>query len=133
MGERFQRGFHWADYLLFSALLASSLGIGIYHAFRGNKTTQEYLMGDRQLSVVPVAFSIFMSFISAILVLGNTAEMYQWGAQGFLQVFGSSMAYLMVVFVFIPLFYPLNLTSSFEVRSTSIGLFLFTYFVCFVL
>ena len=45
--------FHWADYLLFIATLLISLGIGLYYAFAGDKqrTTKEYLMGNRSLKV----------------------------------------------------------------------------------
>ena len=110
-------GFEWYDYLLFAATLAVSLGIGLYYGFVGGKqkTTKEYLMGNRSLGVIPVALSMFMSYISAILVLGNTAEMYQHGTQQFLASIGSSFAYASTALLLVPLFYPLNITSSFEV------------------
>lgn len=114
---RVNSGFHWVDYVMFSLLLGLSLAIGVFYAIKGQSTTKDYLMGGRNLKVIPTAFSIFMSFISAILVLGNTAEMYQWGTQGYLAIVGDVLAYSFVAVVFVPLFYPLNLTSSFEVSS----------------
>ena len=59
--------FHIVDYILFVVMLLVSLGIGIYSAFTGGrqKTTSEYLMGNRQLKLAPVALSICVSMVSA--------------------------------------------------------------------
>lgn len=57
-----------------------------------------------------------MSYISAILVLGNTAEMYLHGTQMWFAAIGSSMAFAVSALLFVPLFYPLNITSSFQVK-----------------
>ncbi|CAD5121145.1 DgyrCDS9680 [Dimorphilus gyrociliatus] len=106
----------WPDYLIFSLTLLVSLGIGIYTAVAGGgqKTTNEYLMGNRNMKVVPVSLSMFMSFVSAILVLGNTGEMYQRGTMYWLQCVANSISYVTIGMVFVPLFFPLNVTSSFE-------------------
>ena len=114
--------FEWYDYFIFCLTLAVSLGIGIYYGFAGDKqrTTKEYLMGNRNLGTIPVAMSMFMSYISAILVLGNTAEMYTYGIQQWLAMIGSSFAYALSAIIFVPLFFPLNLTSSFEVSHKNI-------------
>ena len=88
------------DILIFVSVLVFSLGIGkitiilclvsvklhksnchclgLYHAFTGGKqkTLSEYYTGDRNLRTLPVALSILVSFVSAILVLGTPAEMY---------------------------------------------------------
>ncbi len=51
--ESGKKGFHIADYFIFVVTIVISLGIGIFYAFSGGKqkTTGEYLMGDRQLKV----------------------------------------------------------------------------------
>ena len=59
--------------------------------------------------------SIFMSFISAILILGNTAEMYMFGIQYYISLLGSIFSYLYIASVLVPLFYELKLTSTFVV------------------
>ena len=112
-----KKGLHPADIVIFVLVLAVSLGIGIYFALAGGrqKTTREFLMGNRSLSMIPVSISVFMSFISAILVLGNTAEVYLHGTRIFISCFGGGLAFLFTAFFFLPLFYPLKLTSSFEV------------------
>ena len=111
------RDFHTVDYVLFALSLVLSLGIGVWAALSGGKqkTTSEFLMGNRNLNPLAVGMSIFMSFISAILVLGNTAEMYLYGVQWWMQVWGAILSYFYICLMFVPFFYRLNLTSSFEV------------------
>ena len=49
--------FHWLDYVLFVATLAISAAIGIWAAVSGGgqKTTAQYLMGNRNLAFFPVS------------------------------------------------------------------------------
>ena len=106
------------DWLLFGAMLAVSAGIGIFYACIGKRqktTTSEFLMGGRSLQLVPVAISILVSFMSAILILGTPAEMYTQGTQYFMYMFGIVLAIILASQLFVPLLYPLQLTSSFEV------------------
>lgn len=105
------------DWLLFAAMLSVSAAIGIYYAIRGAKqnSTKEFLMGGRQMLLIPVAISILVSFMSAILILGTPAEMYTQGTQYFVYLFGMILAVILASQLFVPLLYPLNLTSSFEV------------------
>ncbi|XP_076087503.1 sodium-coupled monocarboxylate transporter 1-like [Mytilus galloprovincialis] len=104
------------DWLLFAAMLSVSAAIGIYYAIRGAKqnSTKEFLMGGRQMLLIPVAISILVSFMSAILILGTPAEMYTQGTQYFVYLFGMILAVILASQLFVPLLYPLNLTSSFE-------------------
>jgi len=107
-------GFHWADYIVFIAMLAISLGIGLYHAWQGQSSTAEYLMGGRNLKMIPVALSLLVSFISAISILGTPAEMYAYGTQLSMYIFSNIIGGCYGAYIFVPLLYPLKLTSSFE-------------------
>ena len=113
----FSTGFHIADYVIFAGVLVVSTSIGLYHAFTGGKqrTTKEYFMANRKLSTLPVAASILVSFISAITVLGTPAEMYTRGTQMFMRTIGYCLSLLVSSLMFVPLFFPLKITSSFEV------------------
>ena len=117
--------FKWYDYVIFVSTLVISLGIGVYAAFSGGKqkTTKEYLMANRRLGTIPVGLSMFMSYVSATMVLGNTAEMYQYGVQQWLAMFGSSFAMFLSGILFVPLFFPLNITSSFEASVGFLNIF----------
>ena len=112
--------FLWYDYLIFFATLVGALGIAVYQSYkaRNKKTTNEYLMGGRSLSPLPVAASIVMSTVSAILFLGNAAEMYQYGGQYIIRQVMVIIGWLVASALFVPLFYSLGVTSVFEVRRT---------------
>ena len=109
---------HWLDYAIFVALLVVSLGIGVYHGCTGGrqKTTAEFLVANRNLKVIPTVISLLVSYQSAIIVLGMVAEMYTFGIT-FWPTYVLSVAISMVIVerLFVPWFYPLKLTSVFEV------------------
>ncbi|XP_041356385.1 sodium-coupled monocarboxylate transporter 1-like [Gigantopelta aegis] len=110
------RSFETADYVVFALMLSVSAGIGIFYAFWGGrqKTTKEFLMADRSMQIVPVAISILVSFMSAILILGTPAEMYNNGTEYILYTFGICLAIVLSTVLFVPLLFNLKLTSSFE-------------------
>lgn len=78
--------FHWLDYVLFIACLVLSLGVGIYHGYfkGGQKSTTKYLLGDKKMSIFPVAMSLIMSQVSGeydkMLFIGdfNFHAMLNW-------------------------------------------------------
>ena len=108
-----------ADYVVFALFLVISAGIGIFFSLTGGrqKTTKEYLMGNRSMSLIPVSISILVSFKSAILILGSPAEIYLNGTIFMLGSLGMALACLLSSMIFVPLFFPLKITSAFEVRS----------------
>ena len=71
-----KHSFHIADYSIFAVTIIVSLGIGLYYALSGGKqrTTSEYLVGNRRMTIVPVAISLMVSFESSIMMLGTPAE-----------------------------------------------------------
>ena len=72
------------DYVVFSLMMAVSAGIGLWYGCgRGGKqkTTKEYLLADRQMSIWPVAVSLLVSYLSAITLLGVPSEIFTYGAQ----------------------------------------------------
>lgn len=114
------RQFETWDWVLFAAMLAVSAGIGVFYALKdmfGKKanSTGEFLMGGRNMQLLPVAVSILVSFMSAILILGTPAEMYTAGTLYFMYLLGMILAIILSSALFVPLLYPLTLTSSFEV------------------
>ena len=111
----------WADYVVLAAFLAVSLAIGVYHSLSGGRqrSTDEFIMANRRLSVVPTALSMFVSFQSAISVLGLTAEMYLYGSQLLVWVPVSyAAAYCVAERLVVPWLYPLRLVSVNAVSRT---------------
>ncbi len=110
--------FSAADYGVFAVMLAISAGIGIFFACTGGrqKTTQEFLMADRNMNPFPVALSLVASFISAITFLGTPAENYIYGIGFIFYGFAYILTGLGVYRGFMPMFFRLGLTSTNEVR-----------------
>ena len=109
---------HWLDYLIFVAFILASLGIGVYHSCTGGKqrTTQEFIMADRKLNIIPTMLSMIASYHSAIMILGAVAEMYNYGIQAwFLGAFAFNVAVVLAERFIVPWIYPLKLTSSYKV------------------
>lgn len=115
--SRHEKVFTIFDYVVFVFVLVASLTVGIYYTFskKTKKTTEHFLMGDGKLHMLPVSISILVSFVSAIAILGLPAEMYTEGTMFIYVNFGMLIGCLFASFTFVPLLYPLKLTSSFEV------------------
>ncbi|KAH3802740.1 hypothetical protein DPMN_156420 [Dreissena polymorpha] len=112
------RKFQALDWVLFALMLGISAVIGIFYAVKEflnkNSNNADYLMGGRNMQLVPVATSILVSFMSAILIIGMPAEMYTAGTLYFMYLIGMILAIILSAIIFVPLLYPLRLTSSFE-------------------
>lgn len=65
-----------ADYVVFALMLVVSAAVGVYFAWvdRGQRSAGDFLMGGRRLTALPVSLSLTASFMSAITVLSNPAE-----------------------------------------------------------
>uniref|UniRef100_A0A4W6E0Q1 Solute carrier family 5 member 8 n=1 Tax=Lates calcarifer TaxID=8187 RepID=A0A4W6E0Q1_LATCA len=105
-----------ADYVVFALMLVVSAAVGVYYAWadRGQRSSGDFLMGGRRLTALPVSLSLTASFMSAITVLSNPAEVYRYGASiGF---YGLSYIITIVVTseIFLPVFYRLAVTSTYE-------------------
>lgn len=111
---------HWADYVVFGLTIALSCGIGLYYALKGGKrnTQNEYFLGSREMKPLPIALSIVVTLLSSILVLGVPAEIYVYGTQFWMYTLGIMVACVISPLLFIPLLYPLQLTSSYEVSKS---------------
>ncbi|KAM5170176.1 sodium-coupled monocarboxylate transporter 1-like isoform 1-T1 [Mantella aurantiaca] len=104
------------DYVVFAAVLLISAVIGIYYAFagRGKTTSQEFLTGGRSMTAVPVAMSLTASFMSAVTILGTPADVYRFGAMYSIFAISYGFVVLICAEIFLPVFYRLNLTSTYE-------------------
>nr|XP_011412119.2 sodium-dependent multivitamin transporter-like isoform X1 [Crassostrea gigas] len=110
------QNFGVADYIVFVLTIIVSLAIGIYYALSGGrqKTTSEFLVGNRKMSFLPVAISLVVSFESSIMMLGTPAEIYQNGIQWFWADIGFFCANVFSVHFMVPLLHSLRITSANE-------------------
>ncbi|XKL67966.1 hypothetical protein PGB90_003457 [Kerria lacca] len=107
----------WLDLTVFIGMLIISAFIGVYFAYFAKEkqnTISNYLMGGRTMSVLPVSFSLIASYISGISILGLPAEMYVYGTQYSMIVLSEVLVSITMVYVYLPVFYKLQITSSYE-------------------
>ncbi|NWS74073.1 SC5A8 protein, partial [Crotophaga sulcirostris] len=104
------------DYVVFTVMLLVSAAIGIYFAFAGGgqKTSKDFLMAGRRMNAFPVALSLTASFMSAVTVLGTPAEVYRFGSMFCLFSITYSLVALCTSEIFLPVFYRLGITSTYE-------------------
>ncbi|XP_032071076.1 sodium/iodide cotransporter [Thamnophis elegans] len=110
------RTFSLWDYGVFGLMLLVSTGIGLFHALSrgGQKTPEDFFTGSRAMSALPVGLSLSASFMSAIQVLGVPAETYRYGMKFLWMCLGQMLNSLLTAYLFLPVFYRLGLTSTYE-------------------
>lgn len=72
------------------------------------------------MSIVPLGIALMVSFVSAITVLGISAEIYAFGTQFVLHYAGIVLATIVVAYFYLPVFFELNTMSVYEVNITYI-------------
>ncbi|XP_038057252.1 sodium-coupled monocarboxylate transporter 1-like [Patiria miniata] len=110
--------FHWADYLIFTCMLATSAAIGVFYAVRSRRegsSSREYMLADREMSFFPVAMSLLASLFTGVYIQGSVAETYYRGA---ILLLGSIIPLVLAGVisgrVFMPKFYEMRLTSVYQ-------------------
>ncbi|XP_076754285.1 sodium-coupled monocarboxylate transporter 2 [Xylocopa sonorina] len=116
--------FGTVDCLVFAGMLVVSAIIGVYQAYKSRKNVdavREYLVGGQNMSIFPVTMSLIASYISGITILGLPAEMYVYGTQLWCVVIADLFVSLTMAVVYLPVFYGLGITSSYEYLKLRFG------------
>ncbi|XP_071807633.1 sodium-coupled monocarboxylate transporter 1-like isoform X1 [Asterias amurensis] len=117
MMENSRPSFHWADYLVFVAMLMTSSAIGIFYAFksRKNNSSGEFMLASRKMTFFPVSMSLTATLLTGIYLQGSVSETYLRGVflyMGSMAPF--TIAGAIAGLVFMPKFYKMRLTSIYE-------------------
>ena len=106
------------DYGVFALMLLVSTGIGLWVGLArgGQRSAEDFFTGGRRLTAVPVGLSLSASFMSAVQVLGVPAEAYRYGLKFLWMCLGQLLNSLLTALLFLPVFYRLGLTSTYQVR-----------------
>ncbi|KAB7495356.1 Sodium-dependent multivitamin transporter [Armadillidium nasatum] len=106
--------FSTLDYILLVSILSISFIIGLITSMKGNKSPEEFLLGNRNFSPIPVSMSLLTTIISAVNIVGITTEVYVYGTQLSPMSFGCMAGIAFSIVVIIPVIYPLKLMSIHE-------------------
>lgn len=80
--ERTKGSFSLYDYSVVLAMLSVSLKIGVFYGyFHKSSSHSADSPGSSKMGLFPVTLSLATSFVTAIELLGNPAEMYFYGTQ----------------------------------------------------
>merc|ERR1719233_555165 len=95
-------------------MLLVSAAIGVFFCWRGQKSTEEYLMASRSMGTIPMTLSLVASFMSAITLLGTPAELYVSGTQYVALVLAYPFVMGATAHMFLPVYEALQVTTSYE-------------------
>ncbi|XP_063533125.1 putative sodium-dependent multivitamin transporter [Cydia strobilella] len=111
------------DYAIMALTMIASIAIGLYFRFSGGKqkTNEEYLLADRNMSILPVAVSLMASFMSAITLLGVSSENYSYGMQFVVINISYGIATPIASRYYLPVFFGLQKTSTYEYLELRFG------------
>jgi len=113
-----EKSFGIVDYIVFLGTLVISMLIGCYYAFfKTQKTNEELLSGNRNIGIIPCCMSLVATYMSAILVLGYSGEIYNTGTLILECIVGTLIFLPLGGCLFLPTLYPLKLTSAYEVSN----------------
>ncbi|XP_026757920.2 sodium-coupled monocarboxylate transporter 1-like [Galleria mellonella] len=108
--------FNWEDYSVLAVMLIVSCAIGVFYGFFGEKQTSgdDFLLGGSTMGTLPMTLSLATSFITAIELLGNPAEMYMAGGQFWMICIAFILVVPIASHLYVPVFMRLRLTSCYE-------------------
>ncbi|PRD21478.1 UNVERIFIED_CONTAM: sodium-dependent multivitamin transporter [Trichonephila clavipes] len=110
------------DYLIFAATLAISSGIGLFFQLTTKKkTNEEYLLAGKDMTVLPVAFSLMATFMSATVLMGIPAEMYLYGTSMAFMNVGFAIAPIITAYLFLPIFFANDVSTAYEYLEKRFG------------
>ncbi|CAG9585478.1 unnamed protein product [Danaus chrysippus] len=97
-------------------MLIISCGIGVFYGYFGEKqmTGDDFLLGGSSMGTFPMALSLAASFITAIELLGNPAEMFIAGGQFWMICIAFVLTVPVASQLYLPVFMRLRLTSCYE-------------------
>ena len=120
------------DWCVVLAFALGMLAVGWYYARRAN-TTDDYLLGGRNMSPWKVGLSLFASLLSTVTYLGIPGEMIKYGPMALAQLVALPFIALVVGWFLIPYIMRLRVTSAYEILETRLGLSVRMVGSCFFL
>lgn len=103
----------FVDWIVLLSTLLFIVGYGIWKT-RGTKNIKDYILGGKEANWATIGLSVMATQASAITFLSTPGQAYHDG-MGFVQFyFGLPLAMLVIILVFIPLYYRLNVQTAYE-------------------
>ncbi len=108
------------DIIVIVAYLAAMLGLG-YYVGRGNKTSEDYFAGSRNMPWYAIGFSVGATFISASTFIGGPGWAYYDGIVAAMINFGVPLGVIYANYFIHPIFYYHKITTIYEYQYKRFG------------
>ncbi|XP_057335777.1 putative sodium-dependent multivitamin transporter [Microplitis mediator] len=111
------------DYVVITLTLAISVAIGLYYRLTGGrqKTVEEYFSANKTMGPLSISICLMVSFMSAITLLGVSAENYAYGTHFVIINLSYLIGTPLVCYGYLPVFYKLQATSTYEYLERRFG------------
>jgi len=113
VAPRADRRFGWVNYAVLGAYLAALVAMGVYFS-RREKTTDDFFKAGRRIPWWAAGLSIFGTQLSAITFMAIPAKTYATDWRRFMGNVCILLIAPLIVFVFLPFFRRLNVTTAYE-------------------
>jgi SSS family solute:Na+ symporter len=121
VGRRVSHQLVGIDWCVIAAYIFGMLAIGWYYSHR-NVSTEDYLLGGREMKPLNVGLSLFAGLMSVISYLAWPGEIIKYGPMMLCIYFAHPLTYLVVGWLLIPFIMKLKVTSAYEILETRLGL-----------
>lgn len=118
LSEEMARSSLIVDYMIFISFIAFSFVIPLWGKFRARKKTEtkaDYVFATgSSISMYAMMLSIARGTLGVRSFLGFPSELYYHGSAMWETLYGMLLAYPIVCFVFVPVYYNLGITSVYQ-------------------
>ena len=115
-------GLHWIDGLILAVYAGSMVYLGWWHS-RGQKTTDEYFVGNRAMNPLLIGISLFATLFSTISYLTSPGEVLRHGpVVSLIGILTIPFYYYLVGHLMAPVYMRHRGTSAYALLETQLGL-----------
>ncbi|XP_056636007.1 sodium-coupled monocarboxylate transporter 1-like [Diorhabda sublineata] len=104
------------DYIIFVIVVVATTSVAIYSKFCGvkEKTKADYVFATGKVSITAMMLSIARGNLGVRSIIGYPSELYYRGATMWESLYGILLAYPIVCFIFVPVYFSLGITSVYQ-------------------
>jgi len=121
IGRRGRHALSSLDWMVIVFYAIGMLAVGWYYSLR-TTTTDDYLLGGRNMNPIGVGLSLFATLLSTISYLAYPGEMIRYGPMILAMVVAYPFIAWIVGWLMIPFFMKLRVTSAYEILEKRLGL-----------
>ncbi len=119
--RRTERGLVFLDWAVIGLYLVGMVAVGVYYSLRV-KTTDDYLLGGRNMNALSVGLSLFATLLSTITYLAWPGEIIRFGPMMLAMIAAYPLVFFLAGYFMIPFIMKLRITSAYELLETRLGL-----------